>query len=485
MLRISNPPKAENLLKGARSIGNYNLAAALADLIDNSITARCTWVKVKTKFSTIENYAMISIIDDGIGMSKEQLIDAMRPASQDPEDQREESDLGRFGWGMKSASFSQARSFTVITKKENVYHAANWNLDNCKNYEMDFWENDAAQGVLDDFELEIKTNSGTAIIWHNCDRLTDDGKITEDDFSSIIKEAQEQLQLIFHRYLNNKKLIFYFNTRELQGIDPFFSENFATQPCAEEVLKGENYNVEGDITIESFILPQTRHRTREEEDIINMGEGSVKNQGFYVYRKNRLIIYGTWFDIIKTNRYTDLLRVKIDIPTTMDGFWKISIDKKDAKLPLLLKKDLKRIITQSIEKAKSIYTFGPVVLKGKKDSADQHIWEQTIYHGKKSHKINLKHLSIQAFMDNLSAENLKIFKSILGIIELNPPRIKEDDVISIMPDEQRNYIEILLSDILIFLEGKERNEIEELVYKQDIFVKNKKIVKDFLDEHFV
>ena len=96
-------------------------------------------------------------------MSKEQLIDAMRPASQDPEDQREESDLGRFGWGMKSASFSQARSFTVITKKENVYHAANWNLDNCKDYEMDFWENDAAEGVLDDFELEIKTNSGTAL----------------------------------------------------------------------------------------------------------------------------------------------------------------------------------------------------------------------------------------------------------------------------------------------------------------------------------
>ena len=75
-----------------------------------------------------------------------------------------------------------------------------------------------------------------------------------------------------------------------------------------------------------------------------------------------MIIYGTWFDIIKTNRYTDLLRVKIDIPTTMDGFWKISIDKKDAKLPLL-KKDLMRIITQSIDKAKKIYTFGPVVLK--------------------------------------------------------------------------------------------------------------------------
>ena len=168
----------------------------------------------------------------------------------------------------------------------------------------------------------------------------------------------------------------------------------------------------------------------------------------------------------------------------MDGFWKISIDKKDAKLPLLLKKDLKRIITQSIDKAKKIYTFGPVVLKGKKDSADQHIWEQTIYHGKKSHKINLKHLSIRAYMDNLSTENLKIFKSILGMIELNPPRIKEDDVISIMPDEQRNDIETSLNSILIYLEGKKRNEIEELVYKQDIFVKNKKIVKGFLDEYF-
>ena len=82
-------------------------------------------------------------------------------------------------------------------------------------------------------------------------------------------------------------------------------------------------------------------------------------------------------------------------------------------------------------------------------------------------------------MDNLNTENLKIFKSILGIVELNPPRIKEDDVISIMPDEQRGYRNFLNS-ILVYLEGKKRNEIEELLYKQDIFVKNKKIVKVFL-----
>lgn len=98
---------ASALMATARSFGNYDLAAALADLIDNSIKAEAE--KIYIEFVPEDDDVIVRIRDDGTGMSREELIAAMRPASTHPEEIRTKFDLGRFGWGMKSASLSQAR----------------------------------------------------------------------------------------------------------------------------------------------------------------------------------------------------------------------------------------------------------------------------------------------------------------------------------------------------------------------------------------
>ena len=126
-MRISNPPVASSLMATARSFGNYDLASALADLIDNSIKANAS--KITINFHPEESDVIVRIRDNGCGMSKDELIAAMRPASSNPEDSRDPSDLGRFGWGMKSASLSQARILTVISWTSNGYSAAIWNID--------------------------------------------------------------------------------------------------------------------------------------------------------------------------------------------------------------------------------------------------------------------------------------------------------------------------------------------------------------------
>ncbi len=116
MSRIyNNPPNARALMNGARSMGSYDLAASLSDLIDNSITAEAKTVWINCHFN--DGIPLITIKDDGFGMSEEELIDAMRPASSDPDSSRADKDLGRFGWGMKSASLSQSRALTVLTRK--------------------------------------------------------------------------------------------------------------------------------------------------------------------------------------------------------------------------------------------------------------------------------------------------------------------------------------------------------------------------------
>ena len=108
MVKISTPPNAEALMQGARSIGNYDLAAALGDLIDNSITAEATTVKPTCNYNEGEPFIIIK--DNGCGMTREELIRAMQPASFKSSGRSPQNDLGRFGWGLKSASFSRAKN---------------------------------------------------------------------------------------------------------------------------------------------------------------------------------------------------------------------------------------------------------------------------------------------------------------------------------------------------------------------------------------
>ncbi|MDD6783375.1 MAG: ATP-binding protein, partial [Prevotellaceae bacterium] len=119
-------PEASSMIETFRAIG-YNLETAVADIIDNSITAGASRI-------TIQRYwrggkSVITIIDNGCGMNNEELIHAMRPGAQNPLEERDEKDLGRFGLGLKTASFSQCRKLSVLSKKNGELSYWTWDLD--------------------------------------------------------------------------------------------------------------------------------------------------------------------------------------------------------------------------------------------------------------------------------------------------------------------------------------------------------------------
>jgi len=175
-LRITNPPQAKDLMATARSFGNYDLAAALADLIDNSIKAKAT--RVDITFEPEDSDVVVRIRDDGIGMDLETLVIAMRPASANPQDERESDDLGRFGWGLKSASLSQARVLTVVSWCGGIINAARWDLDNIDGWEMEVLEGSEAISLLvkpqnwetgkfsDRFRVQMEDKYATTITSH-------------------------------------------------------------------------------------------------------------------------------------------------------------------------------------------------------------------------------------------------------------------------------------------------------------------------------
>ena len=384
-MRIFNPPVASSLMATARSFGNYDLAAALADLIDNSIRAEAK--KVSILFESGEKDLVVHIRDNGVGMSRDELVAAMRPASANPEDPRDINDLGRFGWGLKSASLSQARVLSVVSWRDSECTAAIWDIDNLENWSMELLVGDEALNLL---KVQPNSDCGTEVIWSRCDRLLDQGVSSslDEQLNEKISYASKQLSLIFHRYLSGevgKALYIEMQGYSLKPLDPFMRHHPATQTVDEDKIKLRGKE---EITVQPFIIPHFSKLTVEEREMLGGDEGLVRNQGFYVYRNKRLIIYGTWFRLIPHGELSQLMRVRIDLPNTLDKDWKITLDKSDAQLPVVLRTGLKELLRKFSKRSVSANRKKGVNLSIDKKEP---VWKRVAYNGRIRYQINRDH----------------------------------------------------------------------------------------------
>lgn len=356
-------PNVGNLITSLRDIG-YTFEIAVADIIDNSISAGAKNLRI---LALDKPKNIVCILDDGCGMSEAQLIEAMRLATQNPLVERSEADLGRFGLGLKTASFSQCKKLTVASKKKDVLSIKQWNLDYIS--EKNEWL--LLTPSIADFEhislfksLQESTN-GTIVIWEELDRFQ------TSSFSNLIDSLGKHLSLVFHRFLElngAKKLKISINNFELEPFNPFNVESVATQQINEEKIQVYDET----ITIQPYILPHHSKISQQEFERYATDEGYTKSQGFYLYRSNRLLIYGTWWGLHKISDAHKLVRIKIDITNTQDSYWGIDIKKSTAKPVAIIRDDLKRIIAQVTDRGSRPFTG-----RGKKieDKTTKRFWD--------------------------------------------------------------------------------------------------------------
>jgi hypothetical protein len=423
---IENPPDAASLMTSARSFGNYDLAGALADLIDNSIKARAHRISLSCLFGSGE--PAIRILDDGHGMSADELRVAMRPASGHPLNERSPDDLGRFGWGMKSASFSQCKRLTVLANQAGAVNGAVWDLD-----DVDGWR----MGVLDEIEArglaspDLLERSGVEIIWGKCDRLSENGTLTFEEFNALIVHARNRLALIFHRYLSGevrgRKLAIELNGQPVEPWDPFHRDHEATQELELETLAIAGRTIE----ILPFVLPHYSKLKATQYERLAGEEGFLRNQGFYVYRNHRLIISGTWFRLIRHGELSQLVRVRVDIPNALDHLWKITIDKSDAQLPALLRARLKQIVDGLRRRSARVYRSRG----GRLDRAGTtSVWSRHARGGEIRYSINREHPVIEALLNGGDEAQQQTAGAALKVIEQAFPVVAFGQDAATQPD---------------------------------------------------
>ena len=162
MRYVKNSPDAASLMATARCFGNYDLPSALADLIDNSIKAQSRNIELSCLYNP--GNPQVRVLDDGYGMTAEELQLAMRPASSNPLADRSPDDLGRFGWGLKSASFSQCKRLTVITSKRGILSGAQWDLDDVADWKMGVLQCSRGERSLLHTEIVRRTRHRSTVV---------------------------------------------------------------------------------------------------------------------------------------------------------------------------------------------------------------------------------------------------------------------------------------------------------------------------------
>lgn len=382
-----------DLLESMRSVG-YSLEAAVADLIDNSISAGARRIDVDLEPASGGH---VAILDNGIGMAPDSAIEALRLAGSVGE--RASTDLGRFGLGLKTASLSQARCLTVITKHAEGTTALRWDIDHIK--KTGRWSLlRLSPAEFDDLPWASRLNaqeSGTLVLWTNLDLLLGDTSDPSELIRQRVAPLIESLALVFHRFLHRRKngVQIMVNGNIVKPFDPFLASNLKTQTSPTQYIPIGG----AEVSVTAHTLPHVSGLTPEERQRPDLGERMREAQGFYIYRNERLISYGHWYGLSRMDDISKQTRVQVDVPNTIDHLWQLDIKKSRAEPPASFKSELRRLMSGVIEKGKRIYTY-----RGRPETAAGavHVWEKVREREGFRYEVNLEHPLVATLLSGLT-----------------------------------------------------------------------------------
>lgn len=463
-IKRENIPNAATLIHSMRSIG-YNFESAVADIIDNSITAEAK--KIEISFPTYNNGDIyLQIVDNGHGMNKNELFEAMRFGSIKDEE-RSSSDLGRFGLGLKTASISQCKKLTVISKKNNDINGFVWDLDLLsieKSWDIYELTSEEINNKIQQTTSELLEKNYTIVIWENLDTLEKDITLLNDMYDVFMRritQMEKHISLVFHRFIEEGLLIS-INGSKIISLDPFLSRHNKTSIKPEQIINTKTKdNKDEKVKMQVFILPYFKDLDSSDYEKLG-GQETIEDQGFYIYRNKRLMIHGTWFKIKPKAELSRNARIKIDIPNTLDNMWSIDIKKQNAVIPNSLLSQLKAEVSDAVVRSRKLHDY-----KGQVQTKDGSIWKKINNQRDKTvfYEINKESELIKNLIENLDEKSQNNLNKIFNLIELSLPykdiynSVSEKKDINVIDLEKED--QLLLQAYNLYEEIKKRRNISK------------------------
>ena len=339
---INLPPDAGRMIEGLRDTG-YEFNTAVADIIDNSIAAEAEIVDVRVAMD-YRGEVKISIADNGIGMNREELVNAMKYGAQYRKDP---ASLGKFGLGLKTASTAFCRRLSVLSRPDGLSAAlqATWDLDHVvKEGQWELLLPDTDREAEDILNEVAADHSGTVVTWDRIDRLFErdyqapGGKFAQNALQKITTSLKEHVGMVYQRFLDHddsraRDIKIIVNGEVIHSWNPYckgYSELVAEETQEIEMPDGKV----ADFTVRAFVLP--RKEEFPDEESWKLARIANDRQGIYIYREQRLIHDADWLGMYQKEPHFSLLRVEFSFGHDLDEAFRIDIKKSKITLNVTL-----------------------------------------------------------------------------------------------------------------------------------------------------
>lgn len=416
-------PSPSALIESLRGLG-YSPETAIADLIDNSLAAEASLIEIDAQWNGGD--PILSILDNGTGMTCSQLQDALRFGGAGPNIVRGASDLGRFGLGLKTASLSQCRQMTIVTRRNSETSTLVLDVDFvARNGWMAMeLETPPSHPAVDELQ---RRNSGTVVLWQGMDARGGLTGLTRESFFLRLSEVRQHLGMVFHRFLDRPggPVQLRLNGNPVRGWDPFLADHLASTNLRVERLPCRGTTIE----IRPHILP---HRDRFPNDAAYEAAGGPggwgARQGFYVYRGDRMLVPGSWLGLggaraWMREEWSRLARISISLPTNLDDDWKIDVMKSTARPPAELRDRLTQIARLTRDRAREVFAWRggvPTPRSPARPSDRTPVWRAVEHLGAVRYRINRDHPVLLAIF-NGPVESRSLARAALALIESTVP----------------------------------------------------------------
>lgn len=453
---------ARALLTGLRSMG-YSFSTAVADIIDNSISAEATMVEIYS--DPLVDIPYFCILDNGHGMNYSKLNNAMLPGSDRDGVEDREIELGRFGLGLKSASLSQCKEFTVVTKQGKSVLAMSFDLDVIEVRNKLFIKVLSADEI--DFLPQIgrlkSFKNGTLVIWTKFDRIEGLAKSFEDSFRALVSESKKHIELVFHRFYDDVQI--FYHGRRVEKRDPFLTTALGRQQTGRRT----EIAVDGStIVVTPYTLPFAKNITPQEMNLLGKPKSIYDDQGFYLYRNRRLISWGSWMRMGIRSELNKLARIQVDIPSSLDSVWMLDVKKSSAKIPDKIKDYLKIAVEDSVIRSKRT-----VKNPGVREATPTHnVWERISERdGNVRYEIDRTNPLIVGIYKTFSEEQKELMDAVLMQLEKSIPKYRiHNDVIDsvnitndILDTHESELIMQILKVLTLYPEPDRINVLDRLL----------------------
>lgn len=455
---VQQIPPAKALINGIRAIG-YSFSTSVADIIDNSIAAKAKHINIFS--DPLVDNPFFCILDDGCGMNYEELNNAMVFGSDRSKKDDDALDLGRFGLGLKSASLSQCRELIVISKQQNNIYGMSYDLDIMEknnDWNLLIYEEQEINQLPKIEELK-KYDSGTIVIWRKFDKIEYITKNFEETFREIVSDAKRHVELVFHRFYDEVNI--YFNYDRIGKIDPFLTESIPrTQKGRTDIISMDNEIIH----VTPYILPHQNSLTLEEKKLLGNPKSIYDDQGFYIYRNRRLIVWGSWLRMSVRSELTKLARIQVDIPSKLDSQWSMDVKKSTAKIPDKIKESIKASVEESIVKSKGVTQF-----RGKKElTIENKMWNRiTERDGYVRYEINRENPILKLLFERIDNKEFDLLNAFISQIEDYLPKytIHNDasDINIVIVNRDNNEEDKLINQVVNFSKLFPLNEREQKI----------------------